>query len=284
LRRAIVPVIYTITPSWLIKKKKDFTDGLKNLEKLGFTVLNRKVPSHLPSHAAKARQIHEAFLNPKVEIILAQRGGYSAMKVLPHLDFRLIQKHPKIFAGFSDLSALLNPIHERTGLVTLHAPMVINFAKYSRITVPSFLNALHGFPQRNLFAGAPVEVYNSGTARGVLKGGNLVTLTALIGTAWEIGARGSILFLEEVDELLYKIDRHLTQWILGGKFRGLRGLILGNFKGLATREVYKILAAQKKIDFPVVHCPCIGHLRHKITLPVGARVELHTAEKSLMIL
>ena len=279
-----MPVIYTITPSWLIKKKKDFTDGLKNLEKLGFTVLNRKVPSHLPSHAAKARQIHEAFLNPKVEIILAQRGGYSAMKVLPHLDFRLIQKHPKIFAGFSDLSALLNPIHERTGLVTLHAPMVINFAKYSRITVPSFLNALHGFPQRNLFAGAPVEVYNSGTARGVLKGGNLVTLTALIGTAWEIGARGSILFLEEVDELLYKIDRHLTQWILGGKFRGLRGLILGNFKGLATREVYKILAAQKKIDFPVVHCPYIGHLRHKITLPVGARVELHTAEKSLMIL
>jgi muramoyltetrapeptide carboxypeptidase len=284
LRRAIVPVIYTITPSWLIKKKKDFTDGLKNLEKLGFTVLNRKVPSHLPSHAAKARQIHEAFLNPKVEIILAQRGGYSAMKVLPHLDFQLIRNHPKIFAGFSDLSALLNPIHERTGLVTLHAPMVINFAKYSRITVPSFLNALHGFPQRNLFAGAPVEVYNSGTARGVLKGGNLVTLTALIGTAWEIGARGSILFLEEVDELLYKIDRHLTQWILGGKFRGLRGLILGNFKGLATREVYKILAAQKKIDFPVVHCPCIGHLRHKITLPVGARVELHTAEKSLMIL
>lgn len=279
-----MPVIYTITPSWLIKKKKDFTDGLKNLEKLGFTVLNRKVPSHLPSHAAKARQIHEAFLNPKVEIILAQRGGYSAMKVLPHLDFQLIRNHPKIFAGFSDLSALLNPIHERTGLVTLHAPMVINFAKYSRITVPSFLNALHGFPQRNLFAGAPVEVYNSGTARGVLKGGNLVTLTALIGTAWEIGARGSILFLEEVDELLYKIDRHLTQWILGGKFRGLRGLILGNFKGLATREVYKILAAQKKIDFPVVHCPCIGHLRHKITLPVGARVELHTAEKSLMIL
>lgn len=279
-----MPVIYTITPSWLIKKKKDFTDGLKNLEKLGFTVLNPKLPSHLPSHAAKARQIHEAFLNPKVEIILAQRGGYSAMKVLPHLDFRLIQKHPKIFAGFSDLSALLNPIHERTGLVTLHAPMVINFAKYSRITVPSFLNALHGFPQRNLFAGAPVEVYNSGTARGVLKGGNLVTLTALIGTAWEIDARGSILFLEEVDELLYKIDRHLTQWILGGKFRGLRGLILGNFKGLATREVYKILAAQKKIDFPVVHCPCIGHLRHKITLPVGARVELHTAEKSLMVL
>ncbi len=279
-----MPVIYTITPSWLVKEKGDFLRGIKNLGKMGFEIINRRIPARLPSDAAKARQIHEAFLNPRVDIILAQRGGFSAMKVLPHLDFQLIRKHPKIFAGFSDLSALLNPIHERTGLVTLHAPMVINFAKYSRITVPSFLNALNGFPRPNLFAGAPVDVYNRGTARGVLKGGNLVTLTALIGTPWEIDTRGSILFLEEVDELLYKIDRHLTQWILGGKFRGLRGLILGNFKGLANREVYKIVAAQTKINFPVVHCSRIGHLRHKITLPVGARVELNAAEKSLLVL
>ena len=279
-----MPVIYTITPSWLVKEKKDFADGVKNLEKLGFTVLNRKVPARLPAPAAKACQIQEAFANPEVEIILAQRGGYSSMKVLPYLDFGLIRKHPKIFAGFSDLSALLNPIHERTGLVTLHAPMVINFAKYSKITVPSFLNALRGFPERNLFAGVPVGVYAPGTARGVLKGGNLVTLTALIGTTWEIDLRGSILFLEEVDELLHKIDRHLTQWVLGGKFRGIRGLVLGNFKGIANREVYKILASQMEIDFPVVHCPCVGHLRHKITLPVGARVELNTVEKSLKVL
>jgi muramoyltetrapeptide carboxypeptidase len=279
-----VPVIHTITPSWLVKKKKDFADGVKTLEKLGFTVQNRKVPARLPAPAAKAREIHEAFLNPNVEIILAQRGGYSAMKVLPHLDFGLIRKHPKIFAGFSDLSALLNPIHERTGLVTLHAPMVINFSKPSPVTVPSFLNALRGFPERNLFAGVPVEVYAAGSARGVLKGGNLVTLSALIGTKWEIDLRGSILFLEEVDELLHKIDRHLTQWILGGKFRGVKGLILGNFKGIANREVYKILSSQLRVAFPVVRCPCVGHLRHKITLPVGARVELNTADKSLVVL
>jgi muramoyltetrapeptide carboxypeptidase len=127
-------------------------------------------------------------------------------------------------------------------------------------------------------------VYAPGTARGVLKGGNLVTLAALIGTEWEIDPRGAILFLEEVDELLYKIDRHLTQWVLGGKFRGVRGLVLGNFRGVANREVYKVLASQIKIDFPVVHCPCVGHLKHKITLPVGARVELNTAEKYLRVL
>jgi muramoyltetrapeptide carboxypeptidase len=162
--------------------------------------------------------------------------------------------------------------------------MVINFAQHSRITVLSFLNAIQGFPDRTLFAGAPVEVYHPGVARGILKGGNLVTLSALIATEWEIETKGAILFLEEVDEMLYKIDRHLTQWILGNKFRGVKGIILGNFKGLRNKEVYNILSSQIKIDFPVVHCPYIGHLRDKITLPIGARVELNAREKSLVIL
>jgi muramoyltetrapeptide carboxypeptidase len=278
-----MPLICTITPSWLVKERKDFADGVKNLEKLGFGIRNRTIPARMPSNAAKVRQIHEALLDEDVDIILAQRGGYSSMKLLPHLDFRLIGKNPKIFAGYSDLSALLNPISERTGLITLHAPMVISFARSSRVTVNSFLNAVRGFPDRDLFTGAPVEVYRPGVARGILKGGNLVTLTALIGTEWEIQTKGAILFLEDVNEILYKIDRHLTQWILGNKFRGVKGLILGNFKGLRNKEVYKILGSQIKIDFPVIHCPYIGHLRHKITLPIGAPVKLDADQKSLTL-
>jgi muramoyltetrapeptide carboxypeptidase len=277
-------VICTISPSWLVKKRKDFASGIRNLEKIGFRVINRAIPARLISPAGKARQIHNAFLSRRVKIILAQRGGYGAMKVLPHLDFRLIKENPKIFAGYSDLSALMNPIHERTGLITLHSPMIINFANSSGITCASFLNALRGFPNRSLFAGAPVEVYKSGIARGILKGGNLVTLTALIGTEWEIDSSGCILFLEEVDEPLYKIDRHLTQWILSGKFRRIKGLVLGNFRGLPHKEVYKIFSSQIKVDFPVVHCPYIGHLQNKITLPIGARVELNAREKSLTVL
>ncbi len=278
-----MPLICTITPSWLVKEKKAFADGIKFLEKLGFGILNKRIPDRMPSNAAKARQIHDALLDKRIQIILAQRGGYSSMKLLPYLDFRLIRQNPKLIAGYSDLSALLNPIYERTGLITLHGPMVINFARSPRITVDSFLNAIRGFPNRNLFNGAPVEVYNPGVARGILKGGNLVTLTALIGTEWEIRTKGSILFLEDVNEVLYRIDRHLTQWTLGKKFRGVKGLILGNFKGLRNKEVYKILSSQIRIDFPVVHCPYIGHLRHKITLPIGAPVELNTAQKSLVL-
>ncbi len=277
-------VVYTILPSWLIRKKKEFVHGVKNLERMGFRVLNKRFVTQMPSDQAKVKQIHDAFSNQKVEIILAQRGGYSSMKLLPQLDFPLIRKNPKIFAGYSDLSTLLNAIYEQTGLVTLHAPMVINFANPGRLTVQSFLNAVKGFPQKNLFAGAPVNVYRSGRARGILKGGNLVTLTALIGTKWEIQTKGSILFFEDVDEKLHEVDRNLTQWILAGKLRDIRGLILGDFRGLQNKEIYKILSAQIKIDFPLVHCPCIGHGRSKITLPVGAPVRLNTAHKSLLVL
>lgn len=275
--------IYTITPSWLVKKKKDFANGLKNLEKLGFKVLNRRFVTRLPSTRQKVKQVHGAFLNKKVEVILAQRGGYSCMKLLPHLNFNLIKRNPKIFAGFSDLSALLNAIYERTGLMTLHSPMIINFSESSRFTIRSFLNAIHGFPQKNLFAGVAVNVYCPGIARGTLKGGNLATLTALIGTKWEIDTDGSILFLEDVNEKLYQVDRNLTHWIWSGKLRKIRGLILGDFRGIRNQEVYKILSPQMKIAFPLVHCPYIGHGQSKITLPVGARVELNTPEKSLTI-
>jgi muramoyltetrapeptide carboxypeptidase len=276
--------VYTITPSWLIKKKKDFSDGVKNLKKLGFEVMNRRIVTRMPSTRQKVKEVHKAFLNKKIEIILAQRGGYSCMKLLPHLNFSLIQRNPKIFAGFSDLSAMLNAIYERTGRITLHSPMIINLSEPSSFTVRSFLNAVNGFPHKNLFAGVPVNVYRSGIARGILKGGNLITLTSLMGTEWEIQTDGSILFFEDVNEKLYQVDRNLTQWILAGKFRKVKGLILGNFKGLKSQDVFRILSTQMKIDFPLVHCPYIGHVKNKLSLPVGARVELNTAKKSLTIL
>lgn len=275
--------VYIITPSWLMKKKKEFLAGVKKLEQLGFKVLNPGVPARLPSISRKVQQIHSAFSNPRAEIILAQRGGYSSMKLLPHLDFPLIKKNPKIFAGFSDLTTLLNTIYERSGLITLHAPMLINFSNPPSLTVRSFLNAVQNFPERDLLAGAPVQVLKPGMARGILKGGNLKTLTALIGTSWEIATDGTILFLEDVDEKEHEVDRCLTQWILAGKLARIKGLILGDFQGIRQQAILKILREQIKISFPVVGCPYIGHRRSKITLPVGARVELDTSKKSLIL-
>jgi muramoyltetrapeptide carboxypeptidase len=275
--------IFIVTPSYLIKKKSDFTTGIRQLSKLGFHVINPEFPKLLPSPAEKAAQIHNAYADPDTDIILALRGGYSAMKSLPFLDFELIQKHPKIIAGFSDLSALLNPIYQRTGVVALHAPMVINLGTPTAFTVDSFMNALQGYPEKNLFKGVPVKVYNPGIATGVLKGGNLITITALIDTDWEIETDNSILFLEDVDEKLHQIDRYLTQWILSGKFKGVKAVILGDFRGIRNKQVYDILASQMELSIPVVYCPYVGHVTDKITMPIGAEVELNTHKKQLVI-
>lgn len=275
--------VYIISPSYLIKKKREFTAGIKQLSQLGFNVLNPHFPTVLPSPQEKANQIHGAFADAGIDMILALRGGYSAMKSLPFIDFDLIKKHPKIIAGFSDLSALLNPICERTGMVTLHAPMVINLNAPTAFTVGSFMNAVKGYPERNLLKGAPVKVYRNGTASGILKGGNLITLTALIDTEWEMETENSILFLEDVDEKLHQVDRYLTQWILSGKLKGVRGIILGDFRGIKSSQVYHILASQMELHVPVIHCPYIGHVADKITMPVGAEVELDTHKKRLVI-
>ncbi|WP_432823817.1 S66 peptidase family protein [Trichloromonas sp.] len=275
--------VYIVTPSYLIKKKRDFSAGIKQLKQLGYHVINPEFPKVLPSPQEKAEQLHRAFADPDVDMILALRGGYSAMKSLPFIDFDLIKQHPKILAGFSDLSALLNPIFERTGLVTLHAPMVINLDAPTPFTLKSLGNAVDGYPEKNLLKGAPCKVYRPGSASGILKGGNLITLTALIDTDWEIDTKGAILFLEDVDEKLHQVDRYLTQWILAGKFKGIKGLILGDFRGIRSKQVYDILASQMELDFPVVHCPYIGHVANKITLPVGAEVELNTEPKQLLI-
>jgi len=283
LLRSCVKNVFIITPSYLIKKKRDFTRGVKQLFKLGFNVLNPEYPAAQPSPQEKADQLHRAFSDPDIDIILAQRGGYSAMKSLPFIDFDLIRKHPGILAGFSDVSALLNPLYERTGLVALHAPMVINLGTPTAFTVKSFINALEGCPEKNLFKGAPVTIYHPGVARGILKGGNLITLTALMNTDWEIDTDQAILFLEDVDEKLHQVDRCLTQWILAGKFKGVQAMLLGNFRGLRSRQVYDILASQMDITIPMVSCPYIGHVQNKISLPIGAQVELDTEKKSLLI-
>jgi muramoyltetrapeptide carboxypeptidase len=273
-----------ITPSWLMKNRKEFLSGLKNLEKLGIEPVNPLFPKTIPSPQKKATELHKAFLDKNIELVIAQRGGYSSIKTLPFIDYSLIKKHPKLLAGFSDMSALLNTVFELSGIVTLHSPMVMNLSNPTPFTVRSFKNALAGFPEKDLFKGAPVEVYKKGTARGTLKGGNLVTLTSMIGTKWETKTDNSIIFLEDVDEKIHEIDRYLTMWLLNGKFRGVKGLILGDFRGAKNMDVFRVLESQMKINFPVVHCPYIGHVKNKITLPVGARVELDTFKRTLKIL
>ncbi|MEN3013348.1 MAG: LD-carboxypeptidase [Endomicrobiia bacterium] len=275
--------IFVITPAWRTEKKKLLYKGINTLKKLGFEIINENSFFSPLTLKQKVNQLHQAFLNKKANIILAQRGGYGCLKLLPHIDFNIIKKNPKIFAGFSDLSVLLNVIYEKTKITTLHSPMVINFSNLTEFTKNSFINAINHFPNKNLFSSTRIKVYNHGITEGFLKGGNLITVVSLIGTPWEITFKNSILFLEEVDEPLYKVDRAITQLILTRKLNDIKGLILGNFRGLNVEDVYKIITTQIKPKYPVVFCNNIGHTDDKLTLPIGAKVELNTYKKSLVI-
>jgi muramoyltetrapeptide carboxypeptidase len=276
--------ISIITPSWTMKKKDEFLSGLCVLENLGLEILNKNLPKKIPSVKAKVKELHNAFLNKKADIILAQRGGYSSMQILPYVNFKIIKRNPKLLAGFSDLCTLLNSIYETTGVVTLHSPMVINFANLTKLSLGSFVNALNGFPQKSLLRGAPIKTYVPGKARGILKGGNLVTLSALFGTRWELDTKNAILFFEDVDEKPHEIDRYLTQWIISGKLNKISGLILGDFRGVKNSDAFKVIQEQMKVKFPVIHCPYIGHVKNNLTLPIGRRVELNTVKKTLELI
>jgi muramoyltetrapeptide carboxypeptidase len=276
--------VYILTPAWIIKNKKEHVRGIKTLEGLGFEVINKDFPTKNLTIEQKVHQLHQAFLDKDVDIVLAQRGGYGCIKLLPYIDFNIIKNNIKKFCGFSDISVLLNVIFGETKIITYHSPMLINFADPTKFTINSFLNAISGFPVKNIFKNAKVKALQHGKAEGILKGGNTVTLTSLLGTKWEIDTKDAILFLEEVDEELYRVDRALTQWILAGKLNNIKGLILGNFRKLKIKDVYRVLKEQIKIDFPVVYCPYIGHLKNKITLPVGAKVRLNTYKDILEVL
>jgi muramoyltetrapeptide carboxypeptidase len=152
------------------------------------------------------------------------------------------------------------------------------------MVIKSFMNAVNGFPEKDLFKGTKVKIFHHGKACGILKGGNLITLTSMIKTLWETDFNGCIVFLEDVDEKLHSIDRHITQLILLGKLQKAVGIILGTFNSVNINDVYKIISSQMKVKVPVVHCPNIGHVPNKITLPIGAKVSLDTSSKKLKIL
>ena len=265
-------------------RDRDFLAGVRKLESFGFNFSGKPFLKKLPTVSEKIKEFNRLISDPQIKMLLALRGGYGSIKLLGGIDFGLIRKNPKIIAGFSDLTALLNVIYEKTGVVTFHTPMVLNFAKATSFTVHSFLNAVNGFDEKNLFAGAKIETLKNGISSGVLKGGNLITITSLIGTPWEINFKGAIVFLEEVDEKLHSADRCLTHLALAKKFKDVRGLVIGNFRGIKTSDVFGILKELMRVDFPVVHTPNIGHVRDKISLPVGAKVRLDTYKKELTIL
>lgn len=232
----------------------------------------------------RARELEEMFARDDVRAVVCARGGYGANYLLPVLNLEKIKAHPKIFAGYSDLTALLTYFADAAGQVTFHGPMVAkDWAREDGVDMASWQAALAGAVawEPNLGAGSGVSGLVEGTAEGILYGGCLSILVASLGTPYEIRTEGTILFLEDVAEKPYQIDRMLMQLKLAGKLRGVRGIVFGEMRdclqtanqGYTLEEV--VLRIVGELGVPVAYGVRSGHVTAgNITLPIGVRAGL----------
>ena len=240
----------------------------------------------------RATDIMDMFSDDRVRAIFATRGGYGAARLLERLDYGFIRKHPKILVGFSDITALSMALYAQTGLVTFAGPMVA--AEFASGIDPMVSEALwsllrKGASSRNLPGCEETEVLAEGVAEGTLLGGNLAVLCSLIGTPWLPDMRRAVLFLEDVGEPVYRIDRMLLQLRESGILRGLSGVLLGSFTAIPAtkpdRDLSEVLNEDLlPLNIPVVTGIPFGHIPNKITLPLGSRVRMDTRRRSITVL
>ena len=266
--------------------------GLNVISEMGFEpVLGKYVYSRsrflAGTDSQRAKDIMDMVRNPAIKAIFCARGGYGANRILEHLDAKVIRAHPKIFVGSSDITLLLHYLYLQCGVVGFHGPMVAgSFGRAPmRQSREQFKNILMGKPS-SLYC-RKAKVFSKGSATGKITGGCLTLLCRSLGTPYEIQTRNRILFIEDVSEPLYKLDGMLWQLKAAGKFKGVRGIILGEMVNCNPQKpgdgkLENILAdIFPKAEIPILtHCP-IGHSKEIWTLPFETQATLDTSAKSL---
>jgi muramoyltetrapeptide carboxypeptidase len=236
-----------------------------------------------------------AFADSETAAVWCARGGYGVVRLLDRIDFDVIRLNPKIFVGFSDISALHVAIRQRTGLITFHGPDLQDgfgqlddmpaaneAALWRMIRADRQPEAESTYSYGTaLMNDVKLRTIHGGVATGRLIGGNLAVLCGLMGTPFELETTGRILFLEDVSERLYRIDRCLSQLRLAGKLRGLAGVLLGSFsydagdKAESPTDVAALMTESfTPLGVPVLAGFPAGHERINLTLPIGGHVKL----------
>ncbi len=260
--------------------RDEFEQGLNVLQEMGFEVY---VPGGLldargylagtDEHRAEA--VNQLFADESIDAMICARGGYGSLRILPLLDYDTIAQNPKVFTGFSDITALLTVLFDRCGLVTFHGPVVTSLADAHELTVSSLFRTItsDGKLEIDVSNGAPLQ---AGAATGIVCGGNLATICHLVGTPFAPNFAGKILFLEDRAEPPYKIDRMLMQMKLAGCFEGIAGIVLGSFEDCGSAEdlfrIVKDICGTARI--PILGGLDSGHGRLNLTLPMGVEATL----------
>jgi len=298
--------IALVTPgSYITEEEKE--ESISSLYDLGFKVtysdrLMQKNGYFSATDEERAADLNEMFERKDVQGIMCARGGYGCARILPYLDYDLIEDNPKPLIGFSDVTALHYAIYKKSNLITFHGPVSIStFSKFSVknfedvLMNPTFeLNLINSNTDNN-YNPYGITVISEGSTEGELIGGNLTLAVSLIGTEYDVDYSGKIIFLEEFLEEPYRIDRMLTQMIQSGKFDNAAGIALGVFKlcesdktNPSFKNSYTLMEVLKdrlgSLGIPVIYGLSFGHVVDKFTIPIGVKAELNTKNQELKLL
>jgi muramoyltetrapeptide carboxypeptidase len=246
----------------------------------------------------RAADINDMFADDAVAAVVCYTGGWGSPRVLPLLDYDLIARKPKVLIGYSDITALINAVHQRTGLVTFHGP--VGGSTFEPYTLDNFKRVVMTAEPAGLLAAPPkkptdlVDRVNRvvrlapGKTTGPIVGGNLTMVASLMGTPFELETAGAILVLEDVHEELYRVDRMLTQLALGGRFDRIAGFVFGRcsqceVKG-PTLSLEEILRDRfGSLGVPALSGLSFGHIEQKLTLPIGIAATLDADAGTLTV-
>ncbi len=283
----------------------DFDKALQNMSDLGFKTKVGKYARGRKGFLAgtdkeRLEDLHWAFSDPEIKAVWCVRGGYGVSRLLPAVDFNLIKKNPKVFIGYSDITALHLAISQNCGLVTFHGPVAASvYSDYPKKHVTNVLmnpsapykvelSSDNQAKESKLFK---TEVITKGKCQGRLVGGNLSLLTALAGTPFGLqNTKGKILFTEDVGEQPYRIDRMLTQLRQSIDMRALAGIALGVFEDCNSKDplsqslIEVVKDRLGDLGIPVIYGLSFGHIRDQFTLPVGIEAELDTENAAMIFL
>ncbi len=228
-------------------------------------------------------------LNSKAKAILFARGGYGTVRIVDAIDWKRFNKNPKWLIGFSDLTVLHSHVHRNCNLQSFHGPMALNLPNLSPTCLNVYKETLFGSPLKYSLSKQPPhleKLSRKGKARGRLVGGNLSVLYSILGSLSDIDTEGKILFIEDLDEYLYHIDRMMMNLKRNGKLKGLAGLIVGGMTemkdnpipfGKTAEEI--IREAVDEYSFPVFFGFPSGHIPNNYPLILGSEVTLNVSEK-----
>ncbi|HDP67297.1 MAG TPA: LD-carboxypeptidase [Candidatus Marinimicrobia bacterium] len=275
--------------------RKQTRAGLDYLEQRGFAVktapnLTRGKFYLAGDDAHRLKWLEEFILDPGIEAIICVRGGYGVLRIIDKINYwRLAAIPPKMIVGYSDITALQMAFMRKLGWVGYTGPMVApdmsgEFDTYSEQWL---WKVLMGHPYPLTLENPPGEkigVYREGSAKGTLVGGCLSLITPLLGTEYMPDLRGAVLVIEDIGEKTYHLDKHLHMLRIHGVFEQISGLILGHFVNCFPRNPRRSFTMEELLneilrdyDFPVVTNFAYGHIKKRLTLPLGARVRLNTS-------